>query len=62
MLHQNVCNVNHRLDQESQTSLKTSLANVDFVEDEDENYEIRSICNFSRGFAFGFMNGNPATF
>ncbi|XP_050311353.1 cilia- and flagella-associated protein 57 [Anthonomus grandis grandis] len=45
------------LEQGSQTSLKSPSDSVQFIEDDDENYEIRSIHNFPRGFAFGFMNG-----
>ncbi|XP_066249993.1 cilia- and flagella-associated protein 57 [Euwallacea similis] len=46
------------LQQSSQTSTKSSSSNnMNFMEDEDENYEIRSITNFPRGFVFGFMNG-----
>ncbi|KAH1015652.1 hypothetical protein HUJ04_007002 [Dendroctonus ponderosae] len=51
-------NLKEELDQGSQTSMKSSsLDSVNFVEDENENYEIRSIHNFPRGLAFGFMNG-----
>ncbi|XP_066140488.1 cilia- and flagella-associated protein 57 [Euwallacea fornicatus] len=46
------------LQQSSQASTKYSSSNnMNFMEDENENYEIRSIINFPRGFAFGFMNG-----
>ncbi|KAF7265792.1 hypothetical protein GWI33_020867 [Rhynchophorus ferrugineus] len=46
------------LEESSQTTMKsTSLDSVHFIKDDEENYEIRSIVNFPRGFAFGFMNG-----
>nr|CAH7744510.1 unnamed protein product [Callosobruchus chinensis] len=44
------------LDDISQTSLGHSEGSLGMV-DVGENYEIRSIVNFSRGFAFGYMNG-----
>ncbi|KAL1494188.1 hypothetical protein ABEB36_009827 [Hypothenemus hampei] len=45
-------------EQGSQTNMKSlSLESADFIEDEGENYEIRSIHSFDRGFCFGFMNG-----
>ncbi|XP_060521926.1 cilia- and flagella-associated protein 57 [Cylas formicarius] len=41
----------------SQTSLKSIPVDNGDPNQDGENYEIRSIVNFARGFAFGFMNG-----
>ncbi|XP_030754252.1 cilia- and flagella-associated protein 57 isoform X2 [Sitophilus oryzae] len=50
--------IKEELDPSSETTMKTNSSDsMRYNDDEEENYEIRSIVNFPRGFAFGFMNG-----
>ncbi|KAJ8923117.1 hypothetical protein NQ315_001670 [Exocentrus adspersus] len=44
------------MEETSQTSLH-SAHSIEIIEGDTQNYEIRGLVNFGRGFAFGFMNG-----